>query len=201
MKNDTDKIIIRYLDNQMTESEKNEFEEKLKSSLSLKKKVDEFKKIKIEFSHQKINSVDEQYFNNVLPRFRNKIEKKNQPAIAKVRFALGIIALFVLSYFAIQFWVINSSDEMKSVKSLTENLSDDELNYIEDYLNDFSLITNSDDLLNDSLLENNLELEKIAGELSAEESYAVVSGYQINNLDAIASDSQLEEAYNELSRK
>jgi hypothetical protein len=104
MKMNNDDLIILYLDNQMTDKEKIEFEELLKNSPDLKERF-----LKISSSLDIVKSTsnpeyEEYYFNNILPEFRRRAGQKEKsgrsfmPRFAAAVSGIGVVALLLFIF-------------------------------------------------------------------------------------------------------
>jgi len=94
-----DKIIL-YLDNQMNDEEKLDFENELKDSVTLQEELEYYKKFLNEISELKNISVEEDYFSQMIPTLRGRIdERKRLKIIPKLAFAVTTIAAVIVVFF------------------------------------------------------------------------------------------------------
>ena len=86
-----DKIIL-YLDGQMDEAERLSFEKELESSSVLREKLDEYKNLMSEIDGLKNIPDGAGYFVNMIPQFRENLDKKKKYKIIP-KLALGITTI------------------------------------------------------------------------------------------------------------
>lgn len=194
-----DELVIRYLDEQLSESEFKKFERELKNNEDLKKALDNYRKLSQLFSEDKIPNVRQSYFNEIVPKFWQRIEKKSSAFPSrKIGFAFAIILLAIASYVILNVNVLNPKSEDLTLQSIIENISEDELGEIADFISDDSwglLADNSDYEL---LKDDDLILERIVENISDVDRFILLNDYQINNFYSFIDDDDIENAYNEL---
>ncbi len=194
-----DEIVIRYLDKQLSESELKKFERELKNNKDLKKALDSYRELSQLFSEDKKPNVRQSYFNEIVPKFRQRIEKKSSTFPSrKIGFAFVIILLMIASYFILNINVLNPKSEDLTLQSITENISEDELGELADFVSDDSwrLLSDSNDY--ELLKEDDLILERIVENISDVDRLNLLNDYQINNFYSFIDDDEIENAYNEL---
>ncbi len=194
-----DEIVIRYLDKQLSESELKKFELELKNNEDLKKALDSYRELSQLFSKDKKPNVRQGYFNEIVPKFRQRIEKKtsNFP-LRKIGFAFAIILLAIASYAILNINVLNPKSEDLTLQSITENISEDELGELADYISDDSWRLLSDNNDYELLQEDDLILERIVENVSNADRLILLNDYQINNFYSFIDDDEIENAYNEI---
>jgi len=194
-----DEIVIRYLDKQLSESELKKFELELKNNEDLKKALDSYRELSQLFSEDKKPNIRQGYFNEIVPKFRQRMEKKsNTFPSRKIGFAFVIILLMIALYVILNVNVLNPKLEELTLQSITENISEEELGELADYVSDDSwrlLYDNSDYEL---LKEDDLILERIVENVSDADRLILLNDYQINNFYSFIDDNEIENAYNEL---
>ena len=194
-----DEIVIRYLDKQLSESELKKFELELKNNEDLKKAIDSYRELSQLFSEDKKPNIRQGYFNEIVPKFRQRMEKKsNTFPSRKIGFAFVIILLMIALYVILNVNVLNPKLEELTLQSITENISEEELGELADYVSDDSwrlLYDNSDYEL---LKEDDLILERIVENVSDADRLILLNDYQINNFYSFIDDNEIENAYNEL---
>ncbi|MCZ6703522.1 MAG: hypothetical protein O6940_10850 [Ignavibacteria bacterium] len=194
-----DEIVIRYLDKQLSESELKKFELELKNNEDLKKALDSYRELSQLFSGDKKPNIRQGYFNEIVPKFRQRMEKKsNTFPTRKIGFAFVIILLMIALYVILNVNVLNPKFEELTLQSITENISEEELGELADYVSDDSwrlLYDNSDYEL---LKEDDLILERIVENVSDADRLILLNDYQINNFYSFIDDNEIENAYNEL---
>ena len=96
MKNNKEKI-LNYLSDQMSEEEKRKFESELNSSSELKREFNEAKEKLDKFSFNDDVYLEEDYFGNLLPKTRAKLEKDDVPFYKKkIAFAVPVLAAIII---------------------------------------------------------------------------------------------------------
>ena len=121
--------------------------------------------------------------------------------IRKIGFTFATVLLIISSYFLFQNYFFNQSVTDFSVESITDNLSEEEMNELADYISDdyWNPISSEEKLL--ILEETDLSLEGLIASISIEEGVLILSDYQINDLYSFADEEDLEIAYNEILTK
>ncbi len=201
MKKVNEELIIRYLDGQLSAEEKKNFEKMLNDSPSLKKVLEKYKAVKDDFSVKEIESVDDTYFNGIVPAFRAKLEKKKKAIpLQRAAYAFTVLVIFTAAFILWRSYTVNGSGQ-DIYQSITEYLTEDDIDDIADYLSESDLTSNPEEFAVDEIISTDYDLEKIADEISEEESYSIVSGYQINDLYSVANEEEWMEAYQRLINK
>lgn len=194
-----DEIVIRYLDKQLSESELKKFERELKNNEDLKKMLESYRELSQLFSEDKKPNVRQSYFNEIVPKFRQRIEKKSSTfPTRKIGFAFAIILLVIASYTILNINVLNSKSEDITLQSITKNISEDELGELADYVSDDSWSLLSDNSDYELIKEDDLILEKIVQNVSDADRLLLLNDYQINNFYPFIDDDEIENAYNEI---
>ncbi len=200
--NNYDKIVIKYFDGQLSVDERKEFECKLETNTELKNAFEHYRKVNEFFSTKDEQLADQDYFNGIVPRFKQKLDKETFVSpIRKIGFSFATILLIISSYLLFQNYLFNQSATNYSIQSITENLSEQEMNELADYISDdfWNPISGEEKLL--ILEETDLSLEGLIANLSVEEGVMILSDYQINDIYSLADEKELEIAYNEILTK
>ena len=200
--NKYDDIIIKYFDGQLSVDERKEFEGELEKNTEFKNAFENYRKIHEQFSTKDEQLADQDYFNGIVPRFRQKLDKGSYVLpIRKIGFSFATILLIISTYLLFQNYFFNQSATNYSVESITENLSEEEINELADYISDdyWNTISNEEKLL--ILEEIELNLEGLIASVSVEEGVMILSDYQINDIYSLADEEELEIAYNEILTK
>lgn len=195
-------IIIKYFDEQLSVNEVNEFERELETNTELKNAFENYRKVNELFSTKEELLVDQDYFYGIVPRFRQKLDKETFAfPIRKIGFTFATILLIISSYLLFQNYFFNQSVTDFSVESITDNLSEEEMNELADYISDdfWDTISSEEKLL--ILEETDLSLEGLVASVSVEEGVLILSDYQINDFYSLADEEELEIAYNEILTK
>ncbi len=200
--NKYDDIIIKYFDEQLSVNEIKEFERELETNTELKNAFENYRKVNEFFSTKDEQFAEQDYFNTIIPRFRQKLDKVTYVSpIRKIGFSFATILLIISSYLLFQNYFFNQSVTNYSVESITDNLSEEEINELADYISDdyWNPISDEEKLL--LLEETDLSLEGLIASVSVEEGVLILSDYQINDLYSLADEEELEIAYNEILTK
>src|SRR5664280_2333350 len=113
--------VLRYLEGKLDPMEKARFEEELKDSLSLQKELSGYKNVSDIFSGYKEVRADDDYFRNMVPRFRSKLHGKlKRFPLQKVSF-VSAAALIVVMFL---FLLLNRTEQ---IPNITNNLDEHEL--------------------------------------------------------------------------
>ncbi len=109
----------------MNESEKTQFENELQKSQVLKNEYEEIRKQLTEMIELKSVSVNETYFNNLLPKVKEKINSKEKMVLYKRLYYLVPVTAALL--ITIMFWPRTE----KSLDEYTSQLTDEIINNID----------------------------------------------------------------------
>jgi len=200
--NKYDDIIIKYFDEQLSVNEIKEFEGELEENTEFKNAFENYRKIHEQFSTKDEQLADQDYFNGIVPRFRQKLDKGSYVLpIRKIGFTFATILLIISSYLLIQNYFFNESVTNYSVESITDNLSEEEINELADYISDDYWNTISDEEKLILLEETDISLEGVLSNVSVEESIKILSDYQVNDIYSLSDEEELEMAYNEILTK
>jgi len=179
-----DDRILQYLDGQLSESEKRDFEKELNSSPKLKKKYDEYISSQSELNDLRNIEIDKTYFNGIVPEFRRRVEvKKKTKRIFSFSFANSLAAILIL-YFVLKpsgndlnlneiakNWTANDFDnaieyveQPYTVSDITDNYNTAELDSVISGIltNELNLSSNN----NSYLIDNSLDYNKISAQIN-----------------------------------
>ncbi len=195
----TDEKIFRYLDNQMLEYEKSEFEKELNTSIFLKEKFDEVKE-RFE-AVKKLDDFNKEsvYFSTLTARFREKntklVTNKNYQ-----KYGIAFSSLIVVFFTFIILFHLMSVDEKIIVKTPSNEIA--EINsainiFIPERLSlaNYEYTEEDENILNQKLYE---ELE-LTDQKASKSMFNTAK--DINKLIADLSDEEIEIIYSELSNK
>ncbi len=189
---------FNYLNNKLSDIEKTELEKELKDDKILYHEFQDYKKLAIQINDSKDAKLNDDYLNNVIPKFRDKIHHKNniilKPAIG---FALGIVVM-VLGYLTV---IQIKSDDVEDLQ-ITERIYDE--TELDSYLDYFDLPGKAD-LTDyqipeiDSVYNQNLE-QNIRNSLieDGNKGYELIADLSYTEMEEILSDQQLEDLYLQL---
>lgn len=199
-----DKIIL-YLDNQLSEKEKVEFEHELENNEELKSQLIEYKKFLSSFAELNSVEVDERYFSENVPKLREKLDKKKKLALIP-RFSIAlstIVAIFLIFMFVLN---NNKTTNVTTLNNLIENANQNDLKSVLDSytntlnLSDASTISNISDTSVDSVINQSYysELNLTTAQL---EGYLNLHSIDYNSLISGLGSSEKETLYEELKNK
>lgn len=158
--------ILKYLSEMMDDLERREFENKLNTSAELKKQLDEAEQMLNNLTAVNDTAVNEQYFANLLPRARMKMEKKKKIGIVrKISLAVPVLASAVILFFLFspeKVRVIGDQPQVL-VNNVLENVSDKEIaeQVINDvYFESSMMYGESSELLSETELPENITVSK-----------------------------------------
>ena len=200
--NKYDDMIIKYFDERLSVDERKEFERELEINTELKDAFENYRKVNELFSTKEELMVSKDYFNDIVPRFRQMLDKEAYVfPIRKIAFTFATILLIISSYLLFQNYFFNQSVTNYSIQSITDNLSEEEMNELADYISDdyWNSISREEKLL--MLEERDFSLEGVIANLTEEEGMLILSDYQINDIYAFADEKELNQAYNEILTK
>ncbi len=200
--NKYDKIIVKYFDEQLSVDERKEFERELEINTELKNAFENYRKVNELFSTENDLLVNQDYFNGIIPRFRQNLEKETYISpFGKIGFAFATILVIISSYLLVQNFFFNQSLTNDSIQSITHNLSDEEMNELADYISDdyWNPIPGEENHL--ILEETDFNMEEIVSNVSVDEGVMILSDYQIDDIYSLADEKELELAYNEILSK
>lgn len=200
--NDYKKIIVKYLDMQLSDSERKEFENSLETDKKLRAEFENFKKVTRLFSDKHDPELNNDYFNGVVPEFRKRYGDKEKTVFYR-KYGMAFTALFLMltSFFIAEKLFINQTPVNENVQIIIEDFSDDEFNRLADYFSDGNrgLISDSEGII--LLSDTGLSLEAIAEDISPEEKISIISEYYLNDVYSSIDSDLLEAAYNEILSK
>lgn len=198
MKNVNEQI-VKYLDGQLSEEEIIEFEKRLLFDKALRNSFSEFQKVNKLFSSEETPKVNEEYLSNIVPRFRQSLERdiKISP-FQKVSFGVIILIMIICSY---TIFNPGTNTGLNSIESITAGLTDEQFNEARNYLTDNSWSVSSEDLVYQVVNEDDFTFDGILQSVPAGDEINVLSDYQINDIESFAGEDELQLAYEELLAK
>jgi hypothetical protein len=193
--------IRKYLDGELSGEELKNFEEEFNRSSSLKKEIDDYKRVLNLFKNLENTKAEEEYFLNLLQHFRERFAVPKR-LILKPSFAAGSIAMILIAVFI--FFITNNQKEVIKDEQMTlQNLNQDELNeYLTDYSDDISVSQLIEDIPEeyDSLFNSMIQDELIPDNYSGEYFVDVSSNEFYNILDEL-SEEEITGIYNNLIKE
>lgn len=193
-----DERILQYLANELDNDEKLKFEDELSRSTDLKKEFDNYVKLNSKFIDNKKITIDDSYFNGIVPEFRKRLEvKKKSKKIFAFSFANSLAAIIV-------FYLVlspgNTTSITDAVKNWTENDFKNAIEYAVPNSNLYSLSDNYDYSSLDSVVSTML-----SDELNLTSNSTVMqiidNSIDYNNLSSQMSTAETNELYNTILNK
>jgi hypothetical protein len=197
--NDKEKI-LKYLSNLLSENEKEKFEKEISESTELRAEIE-----KIKNNLNKIKSLgnvdlDTSYFNNLLPKVRERIEQKSKKKAINPLLLMPTTAALIVVLFTFLFPADNSVNYQKFIKSLTQDSTGiNFISYLEQTLPGSYGLSDSEDF-DSSAVDSYLQLN--ASDIPSEELTSpvpLIEEYSYYS-DAL-SESQIDQIYNKLKDK
>ena len=129
--------ILKYLSGMLDEVDKQAFEEKLKTSEELTQQFNSIKGMLTGFKKQDIN-VDENYFINIIPRFREKINSRKNKLRKTIYYLAPTLTIVIL---AVLLYPYNSTSFDNGYRELAEIVVDniDDAEVSNKYFNNIGL--------------------------------------------------------------
>lgn len=185
-----DKRIILYLDNQMSDVERKDFEIELSKSAELSKQMESYQSALKGLKVDKQTPTEEDYFVNLVPNFRQNLSTRKKPFKIKAAYALSVVAS-ILIIFMLIFKPFTSS-ENNSLDKIISTLDEKEAAQIYGYYSDNISAIGADQLNGSS---DSLFTDLISSELNFEESdlNKLVSSDGVN-IESIYSELKTDEA-------
>lgn len=158
-----DERIILYFDNQMTEEEKRIFEADLKESSELLNQVESYKRLFQRLEYNASGNFNENYFTNIVPRFREIIVKSKTQTQVNLAYSLNAAALLVIVIVVL--FSLLRIQESNTINDVIVSLDDSEAEQLFEYYSDLSQL--GIDQMNGS--KDSLVTELLASELNFQE--------------------------------
>lgn len=148
-------IFLRYLENDLSIEEKNEFENKLKNDLNIQSDFNKF--AKIYHSSKEMIKVDERYFSTILPNARKKIEKTKISTIKKIAYILPVF--IIAGILIISFQEEETNLEYDQLLHTIVEDENDNVDFLNNIYNDDYFASIDDEALYE-LYINNIEFDE-----------------------------------------
>ena len=202
MKKINDKIIL-YLDNQMSDEEKLVFEDELKKSETLRRELENYKNLLGEIKEIENISIDEDYFSQMVPKFRGRMEERRKFRIIP-KFALGITTiaaiLVLIIYTSNNKNVSNINTPVKT--EITQNNNNDLLSLLGSNSNQLNLgILSNDDVTRYDSVFNTMLLNALSLSPQSVSYLTVDNNTDLSNMLQGINQNEANEIYNQLLHK
>jgi len=188
--------IRKYLDGELTGEELLKFEEEINNSSELKRTIDSYKNTLNQYRRFSNPDIQNSYFVNIIPEFRERIKKKKESKLKPV-FVLGSVSLVIISLLVI--FIFNKDREiMYNDNIVLQDIESEELNsYVNNYSRDFNSIQLTEvveyDSLFNSMILNELNINGNSGDY-----FADVTGNEFYTILDELSEEEIDGIYNTL---
>ena len=193
--------IRKYIEGELSGEELINFEKEINNSPELKKEIDSLRNVLNQFKKLKNVNADENYFTNILPRFRESTYKQKQLRI-KPSFAVGSI-LIVLITIIVFFITTNKEDAIEDEQITLQQLDNEELKtYLNNYSQDLTTsqltenIPEDYDSLFSSMMADELSLNGYSGDYLVD-----VTSNEFDNILDELSEEEIDNIYNNLIKE
>jgi hypothetical protein len=192
LKND---LILRYIDGNLDGEEKIRFEAELKNSLSLQKEISKYRNVCNGFSAYKDIHADDDYFRNMVPRFRSKLPGKLK------RFPLQKVALASAASLIVVMFLFLLLNRTNQIPNIADSLNDHELTELWDKFSSEVLPSDfSADITVDSTI-NALYLSEINITSDIDSYYFADKRSDVSTLVKDINDEEADNIYKEIINK
>ena len=190
---------LSYLLNKMSEDEKHLFENELESSNQIRNDFESYKKVMNLVTGSKNITLNSQYTQTIIPKFRKKLEgKKKQSIIVKYGYAFSALFIAALSYLVITQSVTDKFNSQKMYSDLTK----DEASFLAGEMNielgkdyDEATIQKIDSVYKDKLSN---DITEAVNDNSID---VITEDMNLNELNQYLSDKDVDLIFAELSNK
>lgn len=192
--------ILKYLDGELTGEELKSFEAEINTSSKLRKEVDSYRNTLKQFKSLENIRVENSYFANILPLFRQRISNRKLRNLRPV-FVLSSIAAILITI--VLLFLFNSNQIFNGENTAVEEINTDGLNmYLDKYAYDLSTfqllqdVPEEYDSLFNSLVVEELNLNGNSGDYLVD-----VTGSEFYDILNELSNDEIEGIYNTLIDK
>ena len=192
-----DERIIKYIENELSSSERIAFEADLNNSVSLKTELEKFLKVKLQTDELKKIKLSQDFLSSVIPEFRDRVNIRKSSAMRKnLGYAFVVMFFFILVIFGLKNFFLHDaqqSDIHKFAQSLDDSQRVELLEKLESRSGDIDLLP---EIISGNELTDLLSSEL---ELNAE----IVEVYDISNDDLLSglTQNEFDKIYTELLNK
>jgi hypothetical protein len=192
LKND---IILQYLEGQLDEVSKKRFEEELHSSAILQKEIEAYTEVNERFSSYRNIQVADNYFNNIIPRFRESRSRESN----KIRIPIIAFGSTVLLITVMFLYLLSNNPENNS--NIADNIDENELTeLLNAYSSDFILSDNPGEFTPDSTI-NSLYLTELNVTPETESYYFADRRSDVNTIVKDINNEEADNIYNQIINK
>jgi|ERR1035438_784741 hypothetical protein len=187
--------VLRYLEGNLDAEEIIRFEAELRDSLSMQKELSRYKNVFNEFSGYKEIPADDDYFKNMVPRFRSELPGKlKRFPLQKVAFA-SFGSLIIVMFL---FLLLNRTNQ---IPNITDNLNDHDLTELWDkFSSDILPAEYSADITIDSTI-NALYLNELNISPETESYYFADRKSDVTTIVKDINDEEADNIYKEIINK
>jgi hypothetical protein len=193
--NSKNDLILKYIEGSLTGDEKTRFETELNNSPSLQKELSRYRNVYNEFSGYKEIPTDDDYFRNMVPRFRSKLPGKLK------RFPMQRVALVSSACIIVIMFMFLLLNRNTPAPNITENINEHELTELWDkFSSDVPTSDFSADVAIDSTI-NALYMSEIYLTPDIDSYYFADRRSDVNTLVKDINDEEADNIYNEIINK
>lgn len=186
----TDDRIIKFIENELTQQERDSFESELNKSAELKREYQKYLNVKVEVDKLKELKLNSDYLNSILSEFRNKLSTPESFSYKRnLGFAFGVMVVFIAVAFLLRNF-LSTDSEITDLQKFTHLLNETQQIELFETLNgDVELYNLVDESKLTSLIAANLEID-----------YEIAESYNIQYSDLVEglSSKEIEIIYNEI---
>ena len=193
--NSKNDLILRYIDGNMDEEEKIRFETELRNSITLQQEVSRYRNVCNEFSAYKGIPADDDYFRNMVPKFRSKLPGKLK------RFPLQPVALASVASLIVVMFLFLVLPRSEHITNIANNLDEHELtNLVDKFSSDVLPLELFSDITVDSTI-NALYLNELNITPETESYYFADRKTDVTSMVKDINDEEADNIYNEIINK
>jgi hypothetical protein len=196
-----DKQIRKYLDGELNGEELEKFQNEINNSSEFKALVDSYRNTLNQFKKLRNDDIENPYFVNILPEFRERIEKKRYLRL-RPSFAFGSVIIVIISILAI--FIFNNKKEPSADGNIVTNeISSEALDsYLSNYSQDYTTLQLTEDVPveYDSLLYNVI-IDELQLSNNSDEYFVDITSNEFYSVIDELSTEEVEGIYNSLIAK
>jgi hypothetical protein len=190
----TDERIIKYIENELSPKEKNEFEKNLNDSNELRKEFENYLRVKAKTEELKKVKLNSLYLNSVIPDFRKKLETTKSVSTGRnLGYAFGIMLIFIVSIVILKNF-LNNETELNDLTEFTQSLNE---NQKIELLEEINIVLNDYYIVSENISDKEL-LDILVTDIEINNEVAEAYDISYNELMAGLSQQDIEKVYSEI---